>query len=213
MRSPSRFKFCVCVPLLVVFAGCETTPVDNREGRQTTYYAPDSPGPVQGAGMESQDIISMSDRMVRDLLQQDSLVNRPTPPRIIIDSEYFRNEGSTRVNRNLITDRLRVNLNRASEGRLIFVGREYADMVEEERRMKREGETDGGTIRAAEAVAGADFRLGGRIATRDSVNPETGMRQQWGQITFEMIDLENGTIVWSNLYDYGRASQDDIIYR
>lgn len=198
---------------VVFLAGCQTGGVNNAPGRATTYHSPDSPGPVQGVGMESQDIVSMADRMVRDLLQHSALVDRSTPPRIIIDSEYFRNEGSTRVNRNLITDRLRVDLNRAAEGRLIFVGREFVDMVEHERALKREGVTDGGTIRSTEATAGADFRLAGRIATRDSIDSSSGTTQRWTQITFEMIDLEDGTIMWSNLYDYARSSQDDIIYR
>ena len=181
--------------------------------RPTTYVTADTPGKVQGVGMESQDIISMSDKMARDLLAQPNLVSRPTPPRIIIDSEYFRNEGTSRVNKNLITDRLRVDLNRAAQGRLLFVGREFVNAVEAERRLKREGVTDQGTVRSTQATAGVDFRLTGRIATTDAVDPKTGMTQRWTQITFELLDLEYGTIVWSNIYDYAKASQDDIIYR
>jgi hypothetical protein len=198
----SRILF--AVPLLALFAGCETT---------STYVTADTPGKVQGVGMESQDIISMSDKMARDLLAQSNLVSRPTPPRIIIDSEYFRNEGTSRVNKNLITDRLRVDLNRAAQGRLLFVGREFVNAVEAERKLKREGVTDQGTVRSTQATAGVDFRLTGRIATSDAVDPKTGMTQRWTQITFELLDLEYGTIVWSNIYDYAKASQDDIIYR
>ncbi len=73
--------------------------------------------------------------------------------------------------------------------------------------------TDAGTIRATQATAGADFRLTGRIATSDVVDPKTGVTQRFTQITFELIDLEYGTIVWSNLYDFAKAAQDDIIYR
>jgi len=39
------------------------------------------------------------------------------------------------------------------------------------------------------------------------------MVQRFTQITFEMVDLERGTIVWSNSYDIARASADDVIYR
>src|SRR5690606_21294120 len=128
----------VRIPLILLagsaclWGGCQTGTVNNTAGRPTTYVATDTPGPVQGVGMESQDIISMADRMARDLLQHPALIDRETPPRIILDSEYFRNEGSTRVNKNLITDRLRVDLNRAANGRLVFVGREFIDMVESE---------------------------------------------------------------------------------
>lgn len=207
-------RLLLALPALALLAGCGTTStINNSPGRPTTYVAADTPGKVQGVGMESQDIISMSDKMARDLLAQPYLVNRPTPPRIIVDSEYFRNEGTSRVNKNLITDRLRVDLNRSAQGRLLFVGREFVSAVEAERQLKRQGVTDQGTIRSTQATAGADFRLTGRIATSDAIDPRTGMQQRWTQITFELIDLEYGTIVWSNIYDYAKASQDDIIYR
>lgn len=209
-------RFSLLVPLVAaaLLSGCATAPtVNNTPGRPTAYVTADSPGRVQGIGMESQDIISMSDKMARDLLGQASLVSRPSPPRIIVDSEYFRNEGSSRVNKNLITDRLRVDLNRAAQGRLLFVGREFVAAVETERRLKREGVTDQGSIRNTQATAGADFRLTGRIATSDAVDPRSGLTQRFTQITFELVDLEFGTIVWSNLYDYAKAAQDDIIYR
>jgi len=210
-------KFLILFPvaLAALLSGCATTmpSVNNAPGRPTAYVTADSPGRVQGIGMESQDIISMSDKMTRDMLAQPQLVSRPSPPRIILDSEYFRNEGSSRVNKNLITDRLRVDLNRSAQGRLLFIGREFVAAVETERRLKREGVTDQGSIRNTQATAGADFRLTGRIATSDAVDPKSGLTQRFTQITFELIDLEYSTIVWSNIYDYAKASQDDIIYR
>ena len=210
-----KFLPLVLVAFTALGSGCATTDptINNSPGRATSYVTADSPGRVQGIGMESQDIISMSDKMARDLLGQPSLVSRPTPPRIIVDSEYFRNEGSSRVNKNLITDRLRVDLNRASQGRLLFVGREFVAAVENERRLKREGVTDQGSIRNTPATAGVDFRLTGRIATSDAIDPKSGLTQRFTQITFELLDLEFGTIVWSNIYDYAKAAQDDIIYR
>lgn len=204
--------FLLGLPVALLASGC-MSPVNDAPGRPTAYVAPDSPGPVQGVGMESQDVISMSDRMARDLLSAPIIANRGTPPRIIIDSQYFRNEGSNRIDKNLITDRLRVELNRAAAGRLVFVGRENVDAVAAERELKEQGVTDGGTLRPTAGTAGADFRLTGRIATADEIDPRTGMTERWTQITFELIDLEYGTIAWSNLYDFAKAAQDDIIYR
>lgn len=210
MKSPLPVLFTVAGLL----GGCASPPlVNNSPGRPTIYVAADSPGRVQGLGVESQDIISMADKMARDLLAQPSLVSRQTPPRIIVDSERFRNEGTSRVNKNLITDRLRVDLNRAAQGRLLFVGRENIAAVEAERQLKRSGVTDQGTVRSTPGTAGVDFFLTGRIATSDAVDPKSGMMQRFTQITFELVDAEYGTIIWSNLYDYAKASQDDIVYR
>jgi PBP1b-binding outer membrane lipoprotein LpoB len=170
-------------------------------------------GPVAGVGIEGQDIIAMTDRMMRDMLASPELARRQVAPRVIIDGEYFVNDSSQIINKNAITDRLRVNLNRASQGRMSFVGRQYARMVGEERDLKRQGVTDMGTTGLTRAQAGADFRLGGRLASLDSRNPKTGVQQRYTQITFSMVDLESGVLVWEGIYEFSRASADDIIYR
>ncbi len=211
---------------LLIWSGCQTPPpyvettgVDSAPGRPTTYEDFESPGRVSGVGIESQDIASMTDKMVVDMLATPTLADRQVTPRVIIDSEYFRNESSTRINKNIITDRLRVNLNRASQGRMIFVGRHYSDMVEKERALKR-GDGDGGppvvdaaTIPKRANTLGGDYRLGGRITTLDAVDPVSGLASRSHQIIYEMVDLESGMIVWSGIYDFKKTARDDIIYR
>ena len=175
---------------------------------------PSQRGPVSGVGIESQDIISMTDRMVRDMLSNPQLAGRAVAPRVIVDDQYFTNESAQRLNKRIITDRLRVNLNRASNGRMSFVGREYAAMIAAERELKREGVTDVGTTGLTRAQAGVDFRLTGRITSEDAVAQDgSGRVQRFNQITFEMIDLESGVIVWSNLYDFSRVAADAVVYR
>lgn len=197
----------------VTVTACGGNPVNNTAGRATVYEDPGTSGRVQGIGLESQDLVSMTDRMMRDMMQNPQLAGRSPSPRIIIDSEYFRNESSSRINKNSITDRLRVELNRAANGRMVFVGRHYSDMVESERDLKRSGVTDAGTIRQTQATAGADFRLGGRITSLDAMDTRSGESSRYHQVIFEMVDLEYGTIVWSGIYEMRKSAQDDIIYR
>ncbi len=126
---------------------------------------------------------------------------------------FFANESSQRLNKNAITDRLRVGLNNASRGRMVFVGRQFAGMVAAERDLKRSGTVDVATTGLTQAQAGADYRLGGRITSLDSRDAKTGMQQRYTQITFEMVDQERGTIVWSGIYEFQRAAADDVVYR
>ena len=169
-----------------VVSACTTThEVVNAPGRATTYHDPGTRGPVAGIGIESQDIIGMTDRMVRDMLAAPVLSARSEAPRVIVDAEYFYNEGASRLNKNSVTDRLRVNLNNAARGRMVFVGRHYADMVARERDLKRQGYVDTATTPAAKAQAGGDFRLGGRITSLDSRSPASGQMSRYNQITFE----------------------------
>ena len=206
---------CVLSPLFLLAAGCETTPppVQNTAGTATTYQDPGTRGAVSGVGIESQDIVSMTDKMARDMLGDPAFTGSKGAPRIIIDSKFFSNESSARINKNVITDRLRIGLNRSSKGRMLFVGREYSGMVEKERTLKRDGKVDTATRGLTQAQAGADYRLGGRISSLDARNANTGQISRYNQITFEMVDLENGLIVWSGIYEFSKSAQDNIVYR
>ncbi len=200
----------------LLLTGCATVNqgLDNNGGRKTVYSdATTTSAQVAGVGVESQDVISMTDKMMRDILSTPQISGRTTPPRIILDSAYFTNDSSSRINKNTITDRLRVELNRSASGRLIFLSRHYGDMVEKERELKRGGATDKGTIRSTKAQAGADFRLGGRITSLDATSTKSGTTSRYHQITFELIDLEFGNIAWSGLYEFRKEAQDDIVYR
>jgi len=179
----------------------------------TVYGDTASTGTVRGVGTESQDIVSMSDAMMRDLLTVPALMNAKTPPRVIIDAKAFRNESSEIIDKALITDRIRVSLNRAAGGRVMFIGREYADLVEGERELKDKGKVDVGTTGRTRAQAGADYRLVGRIGTRDAIDTRSGAKSRFSQYTFELLDLEYGTIVWSNLYEFKKENRDDVVYR
>lgn len=200
--------------LLGMAAGCATAP-PHASGVATLNVNPAMAGPVQGIGIEGQDIISMSDQMMRDMLAAPRLVtaNNGKAPRVIIDAQHFANDSSQPINRNIITDRLRVALNRASMGRMTFIGRQYAGAVQAERDLKRAGITDVGTVGMTKATLGSDFRLGGRINSQDQKSTRSGLMQRYTQITFEMFDVESGEIVWSGLYEFARAAADDVMYR
>ena len=200
--------------LVSLMAGCTTTP-PNAAGVSTVSVNPAVAGPVQGVGIEGQDIVSMSDQMMRDMLSAPRLVTvaNGKAPRVIVDAQYFANDSSQPINRNIITDRLRVALNRSSQGRMTFIGRQYAGAVQVERDLKRSGMTDVGTVGMAKATLGSDYRLGGRINSLEQRSSKTGLTQRYTQITFEMFDVESGEIVWSGLYEFARAAADDVMYR
>ena len=209
-----KTTYIAALAAVLALSGCATSNLNNSAGSRVVYQDVSTTSTqVAGVGMEAQDIVSSTDKMVRDILSNPAIAGRTTPPRIIIDSEYFANDSSSRVNKNLITDRLRIELNRAAQGRLVFVARHYGDMVSKEREAKRSGETDRGTIRSTKAKAGADFRLGGRITSLDANSSRTGTLSRYHQISFELIDLEYETIAWSGMFEFKKEAQDDVLYR
>ncbi|TNE77071.1 MAG: penicillin-binding protein activator LpoB, partial [Gammaproteobacteria bacterium] len=51
------------------------------------------------------------------------------------------------------------------------------------------------------------------ISSLDAIDRNTGTKSRYSQITFEMVDLELGTIVWSGLYEMRKAARDNVVYR
>ena len=199
---------------VTTLAGCQTQPpMQNATGVSSMDVDPSRKGPVSGVGMESQDIIAMTDTMMRDMLAEQIFANTGKRARVIVDSQYFVNESSQAINKNIITQRLMVGLNRAARDRMQFINRQNSAMVEQERALKRAGTTDVGTTGLTKAQLGADYRLSGKINSLDSRNTKSGLVQRYTQISFEMTDLESGEIVWSGIYEFARAAADDVIYR
>lgn len=212
--SIARFALPAALVSALSLAGCQTNPqLQNMSGVSAVTVDPGRQGPVSGVGIEGSDIVSMTDKMMRDILAEPVFRNTGKRPRVVIDAEYFKNESSQAINKKLITQRLMVNLNRAARDQMQFINRQNSAMVEAERNLKRAGVTDSGTTGLTRAVAGVDYRLSGIIASLDSRNIKSGMVQRMTQISFELTDLESGEIVWSNIYEFERAAADDVIYR
>lgn len=208
----------ISILIVMLFAyGCApvyTTRVDNTAGRPTKYEDISSPGAVSGVGIESQDIVSMTDKMLRDMLSTKSIAGRSVAPRVIIDDKYFTNESSSIINKRMITERLMVGLNRAAAGRIVFIERAAAEMVESERTLKRSGVLSEGTMGSTAKTAGADFRLTGKIMSLDSVGAGgSGSKSRYHEISFKIVDLETSEVVWTGMYEFRKTAQDDIIYR
>jgi hypothetical protein len=202
------------VHLAALITACSTVSYENAEGARTVYRDVQDASPAGGIGLESRDLISLTDDMMRDLLSSGILTNREIAPRVIIDAEYLSNQSSARFNKNILTDTLRTSLIRSALGKIAFVTREYAGMVEQERALKRDGVVDTGTIRMTEATAGADFRLVGRITSLDAVNTSTNVQDRTYFFTFELVDLELNVAAYAfGPYQFSKFGQEDVIYR
>lgn len=206
------FIFLLFFSFVLATGGCMSTP-KNASGKNAHYVKPDQESEISGVGIDSRDIALMTGKMMQDILEAAVFLQAKTPPKVIIDAKYFKNEGSSRIDKNLITDKLRTGLNRAAAGKMIFIGREYLEMLMQELALKQSGITSGKDEKTEPQVYAADYRLGGRISTLDKVNPKAGTFSRYHQILFEMIDLKTGAIVWSDAYDFKKVAQEDVIYR
>ncbi len=200
---------------LTLLSGCaetKNTTVD-LPGRKTHYVSKDQVAPIKGVGADFRDVTSMTDRMVRDMLATPEIAARVKPAKVIIDSEYFTNQSTNRLDKDMITMKLKSQLRRSARGRIRFVSRDRINMVEKERNLKRQGIVDTANNRLAKKTFGADYRLAGRIMTMDQVAASSGTQVRASVFYFEMIDLETGETIWDNTYEFEKVSQDDVIYR
>lgn len=208
-------RWVIPAAILTVLAG---TPAQaqksNKRGTQAMELDPGGRGAISGIGIESRDIDSMADQVVRELMSRPDLVSSAQPPRIVVDSEAFRNDSSQRIDRDMITGALRASLNRAANGRIRFISREAMALVMRERELKRSGVADIATHGMTSAVAGLDFQLIGKMSSLDTRDARSGLVQRRTQIIFELVDLESGELPWtSQPYVILRAAGDDVVYR
>lgn len=215
----NAFKVCVFCSLTMLacafpLIGCVANDIPGNSGSAVTDVEIGKRGPVTGVGVGGADIARMTNIMAKDILSNPRIISAgaKSVPRVVIDSKYFINEGSQPINRNLITQRLLVELNRAAQGRLLFVGRRHAAMVEGEREIKRAGVVDQGSQSFASRPLGADFRLAGTFGTLDAAS-SSGAIQRYSQIVFELVDLQTSEVSWTNIYEIERAAVQDIVYR
>jgi len=213
MFQPERIHRWVCRAVLLLavqFTAC-TSPSLNERGSKPQEIAIGSKGPVQGIGIGGHDIAAMTNQMARDLFSSPQVMGDGSePPRIIIDSSHFEIQGSQPINRDLISQRLLVELNRAASGRITFVGRRHLDIVDEEVQVSGEDHLKSD---AQKRALGADFRMAGTFGTLDSFDARSGVQQRYNQIVFELIDVRTSAVVWTGMYEVERAAADDIVYR
>ncbi len=200
------------ISLMLAVTGCSSTSGQYDSGLNTKYIQYDKESASSGIGIESNDVVNMTDKMVRSILHETVLSELAAPPRVLVDETDFVIEGNTRINRKSITNRLRNGLTRAAKGKMVFVGRHALRSIEAERRLKREGIVDQGTIRSTAATAGVDFKLVGSINTIDERHAN-GLTARSHAVYFELVDMELGTIVWADQFEFKKLGADDVVYR
>lgn len=165
----------------------------------------------QGVGVEAIDVITMTELMVNDIISSGLELSSEEKPKIIVDSNYLINDSSSIINKDLLTDRLRVGLIKNGRGLFRIVGRQNVAMVVQENELKEADVVSGET--ADGKILGADFRLSGRITSIDAINTSTNQQTRYNQINFELIDLESSEVVWSNIYSFEKTGAQNVIYQ
>jgi len=194
----------------VLFTGCETTQgVRNPSGVPVTEMRPDERGFVAGTGVESQDLVTVTDKMARSILGIAQIARAPVKPVIVIDPVV--NDTRFPINKDLFTDRIRIELNKHAIDRVTFLARDRMKALERERALKQSGQVTASSDPNVVEFKGADYFLTGKLGgltTRTSQG--TG---DYILYSFQLISARTSEIVWEDSHEIKKQGLEDAAYR
>lgn len=206
------------LPRIVVFAsgaaaaflaGCANQGVQNPSGVPVTEMKADERGFVAGTGVESQDLVTVTDKMARSILNVPQVVNAKGTPRIVLDP--VQNETRFPINKNLFLDRIRIQLNSKASGKVMFLARDRMATLEREQQLKQSGAVTSTTDPHQVAFKGADFFLTGKLqglSTRTSQGVS-----DYILYSFQLIDATTSDIIWEDSAEIKKQGLEDAAYR
>ena len=192
-----------------LLTGCATSGVRNPSGAPVTEMSPTERGFVAGTGIESQDLVTVTDKMARNLLGLPAIANAKTPPYVVLDPVI--NETRFAINKDMFLTRIQTQLASKSGGKVIFLARERMNALENERKLKREGQVTASTDPMLQEFKGADYFLTGKL---QGMSARTGAgTSDYVLYTFQLIDVRTSAIVWADQYEVKRQGLEDAVYR
>lgn len=123
MKATIRFLFVAgaSASATFFFSGCASEGVKNPSGVPVTEMKADERGFVAGTGVESQDLVAVTDKMARSILGIAEIAQAPATPRIVLDPVV--NETRFPINKDIFLTRIRTQLNEKAAGKVRFLDR------------------------------------------------------------------------------------------
>jgi penicillin-binding protein activator len=190
-------------------AGCASQGVKNPSGVPVTEMKPDERGFVAGTGVESQDLVAVTDKMARSILAIPQIARSENAPRIVIDP--VTNETRFAINKDIFLTRIRTQLNQKATGRVIFLARERMAALEREKSLKQSGAVTSSSDPNVVEFKGADYFLTGKLqgmSTRTSAGVS-----DYILYSFQLIDARTSDIVWEDSAAIKKQGLEDAAYR
>jgi PBP1b-binding outer membrane lipoprotein LpoB len=189
--------------------GCASSGVKNPSGVPVTEMKADERGFVAGTGVESQDLVAVTDKMARSILSLPAIAMATTPPYIVL--EPVQNDTRFPINKDIFLTRLRTQLNSKALGKVKFLAREHMTALEKERDLKRTGQVTSTSDPAVQEFKGADFFLTGKLqgmTTRTKAGTS-----DYVLYSFQLINPRTSEIVWEDVAEIKKQGLEDAAYR
>jgi penicillin-binding protein activator len=190
-------------------AGCASSGVKNPKGVPVTQMQADERGFVAGTGVESQDMVAVTDKMARSILNVPEIARAAAVPRVALNPVI--NETRFPINKDIFLDRLRAQLNSKTQGKVRFLARAQMDALKAERDAKRAGELTASSDPNVQEFRGADYFLTGKLGGM-STRTQAGT-SDYVMYSFQLIDARTSEIVWEDFAEIKKQGLEDAAYR
>jgi PBP1b-binding outer membrane lipoprotein LpoB len=192
-----------------IITGCASSGVKNPSGVPVTEMRPDERGFVAGTGVESQDLVAVTDKMARGILNVPQIANAQGTPCIVFDP--VKNETRFPINKDIFLTRIRAKINENAPGKVMFLARDRMEALEHERSLKQAGQVTASADPSKVEFRGADFFLTGVLS---SMTTRTGAgTSDYVHYDFQLIDARTGAIVWEQDSEMKKQGLEDAAYR
>jgi PBP1b-binding outer membrane lipoprotein LpoB len=192
-----------------LLAGCASSGVRNPSGIPVTRMEADEQGFVTGTGVESQDLVAVTDRMARSILSIPQIANAQGTPRIVLDPVV--NDTRFPINKDLFLTRIRGQLNQKATGRVLFLARDRMGSLERERDLKQSGLVTSSSDPNVVEFRGADYFLTGQLQGLSS-RTSAGI-SDYILYSFQLIDARTSDIIWEGQEEVKKQGLEDAAYR
>ncbi len=190
-------------------AGCASKGVKNPSGVPVTQMRADEQGFVAGTGVESQDLVAVTDKMSRSIMGISQIANAITAPIIVLDP--VENKTRFPINKDIFLTRIRGELNKKSMGKVTFLARDRMAALEKERNLKREGAVTATADPVKQEFKGADYFLTGSLEGLSTRT--TRGTSDYILYAFQLIDARTSAIVWEDNAEIKKQGLEDAAYR
>jgi PBP1b-binding outer membrane lipoprotein LpoB len=197
------------IALAGVVSGCASSGVKNPSGVPVTNMRPDEQGFVTGTGVESQDLVAVTDKMARSILGIPQIANAQGTPRIVL--EPVKNETRFPINKDMFLTRIRVQLNSKSQGKVLFLARENIATLEHERALKQSGQVTSSSDPSVNEFKGADYFLTGSL--QGLTTHTSAGTSDYILYSFRLIDVRTTDIIWEDSAEMKKQGLVDAAYR
>jgi hypothetical protein len=176
--------------------GCASGVVLAPSSEPAAQMRPEEGEAAAGPAVESQDMVTVADRMARNILGIARIANAKSTPRIVL--EPVANHTTVAINPDLFLQRIRILLNQKSMNRVRFLDRAMLAKLERERLPAPAPDA------AAVAFRGADYLLASQF---DPLAPADATGAAGTVLcSFRLQDAHTAAIIWEGSYEMAEAN-------